>query len=101
MVVGRLCGWLLAGFAILMASADVVLALGPGEHAGIATGDVWTLLAGQPPVAGQSSAGASLATLGVAMMAAPAWAIIGPVGVALAWLCRHRPRRHRLRIRSA
>jgi hypothetical protein len=85
MVFGRLVGWALVGLALLMASGDAVLALGPGDHIGIAARDIYVLLAGkalQPAVA---------------LMKWPAWAFIGPAGVALLWTCRPRRRRYRFR----
>jgi hypothetical protein len=86
MLVGRLVGWLLLGISLLMASGDAVLALGPGDHSGIMTRDVWLLLAGrvwEPPHP-------SFASL---LMAWPAWTLIAPMGLALIWTCRPRRRR--------
>ena len=94
MVFGRLLGWALIGLAILMASGDAVMALAPGDHMGIVTGDVWLLLAGHrlpsenlPP---------SLWTI---LSAWPAWALIAPMGISLLLLSR--PRRRRFRFRPA
>jgi hypothetical protein len=84
MLFGRLIGWGLLGLALLMASGDVVMALGPGDHVGLVTADVWVLLAGRVPHAG------SLATL-------PAWTLLAPAGAALLWTCRSRRRRYRFR----
>ena len=83
MLVGRLAGWLLIGVSVLMASADAVLALGPGEHVGIATRDIWMLLAGR---AWDPSA-ASVASL---LMAWPAWTLLAPLGLLTLWLSRPR-----------
>jgi hypothetical protein len=88
MLVGRLVGWLFLGVSFLMASADAVLALGPGEHSGIATRDVWILLAGRA----WEPASPSFASL---MMAWPAWTAIAPLGLMLLWSCRQRRRRVR------
>ncbi len=85
MVVGRLVGWLLIGLSVLMASADAVMALGPGDHTGIATRDVWMLLAGR----NWDADGQSLATL---LMAWPAWTILAPVGLLIVVLARPRRR---------
>jgi len=74
MLVGRLAGWLLIGVSMLMASADAVLALGPGEHVGIATRDIWMLLAGRAWDPGAPS----LASL---LMAWPAWTVLAPLGL--------------------
>ncbi len=92
MFFGRLLGWALLGLAMLMASGDAVLALGPGDHVGIVTGDVWMLLAGRafdrasfPP------------SIGSILMAWPAWTVIAPIGLALLLACRRRRRRYRFR----
>ena len=89
---GRLLGWGLLGLAILMASGDAVLALGPGDHVGIVTGDVWILLAGRT-----LDAGALSPTASAMLMGWPAWALLAPLGIALLLACRRRPRRHRSR----
>jgi hypothetical protein len=86
MLVGRLAGWLLIGVSMLMASADAVMALGPGEHVGIVTRDVWMLLAGRA----WNPSAPSLATL---LMAWPAWTLLAPLG--LFTLGMSRPRRRR------
>ena len=92
MFLGRLVGWGLLGLAFLMASGDAVLALGPGDHLGLMTGDVWVLLAGkalQPNLLPSS--------LGSMLMAWPAWALLAPLGLATLWTCRPRRRRHKSR----
>jgi len=83
MLVGRLAGWLLIGVSVLMASADAVMALGPGEHVGIVTRDVWMLLSGRA----WDPAAPSLATL---LMAWPAWTVLAPLGLLTVWLSRQR-----------
>ncbi|MBY0429816.1 MAG: hypothetical protein K2Q10_01350, partial [Rhodospirillales bacterium] len=91
MIFGRLCGWLLVALALLMASGDAVLALGPGDYARIQTADVFTLLAGHTPdLAGGEGRGVSVAMLGRMMMQMPAWVVLGPIGASLAYLCRRR-----------
>ncbi|PKU22736.1 hypothetical protein [Telmatospirillum siberiense] len=90
MFLGRLFGWGLLGLALLMASGDVVLALGPGDHAGLLTRDVWVLLAGHAP-----QADAPPSSFGHLLMACPAWAAVAPLGGILLWACRSRRRRHR------
>ena len=50
MIFGRTAGWMLVILAIVMASAEAVMALGIGTYNGLATADVWTLLVGQSPV---------------------------------------------------
>ena len=88
MLVGRIVGWLLIGVSVLMASADAVMALGPGEHAGIVTRDVWMLLAGKA----WDPEGPSLATL---LMAWPAWTVLAPLGLMTVLLSRPRRRTRR------
>jgi hypothetical protein len=85
MWVGRLFGWLLIGISVLMASADAVMALGPGEHAGIATSDVWMLLSGRAWNPGAPS----FARL---LMAWPAWTLVAPLGLLTVWVSRQRRR---------
>jgi len=89
MFFGRFTGWTLVGLALLMASGDAVLALGPSDHvAGIVTGDIWTLLAGRAPHPKLWPA------LSAMLLAWPAWTLIAPVGIALLAACRPRRRRH-------
>ncbi len=84
--------------AILMASAEAVMALGIGTYSSLATADVWTLLVGQSPTfGGNTSAPEVVAAL---VMQMPAWAVFGAVGVFLAHVCRKRPQRRRI-FRSA
>jgi hypothetical protein len=86
-VAGRIAGWFLIAFAVLLASVDAVLAFGTGDHQGIVAGTLWTLITGRLPEV------AANASLGAMLMAWPAWAAIGPVGMMLVVACR--PRRHR------
>jgi hypothetical protein len=79
------------GLALLMASGDAVLALGTGEHAGIVAGTLWTLMTGHSPET------VAAASFGAMLLAWPAWAAIGPVGLALVVACRPRRRRFRYR----
>lgn len=102
MLIGRLFGWLLVGIALLMASGDVVLALGPGEHTGLNTGVVVTLLSGYET---SGATGGSTWTLlswlyavKVQLMQLPAWTVIGPMGFSLCWLCRRRSKRYIFRM---
>lgn len=98
MLIGRLFGWLLVGVALLMASGDVVLALGPGEHAGINAGEMVTLLSGYE--ASGATGGSTwmflawLNALKGQLMQLPAWVVIGPMGASLCWLFRRRSRRY-------
>jgi hypothetical protein len=92
MFLGRLLGWTLLGLALLMASGDVVLALGPGDHPGILTRDVWILLAGRSLEVNSSPH--SMTDL---LMAWPAWVLLAPLGTILLWACRPRRRRHKVK----
>ncbi len=96
MVFGRMMGWLLIGLAIIMASADAVLALGPAEYAGIITADVVTLLAGHTP--DTPDAGRSLIDSVTAfILDLPAWVAVGTMGISLSVACRKRQRRFAFR----
>ena len=88
LIAGRITGWALIALALLMASGDAVLALGTGEHAGIVAGDLWMLVAGKAPESANRTA-----SLGATLLAWPAWAAIGPLGIILVAACR--PRRHK------
>ena len=90
-VTGRIAGWILIALALLMASGDAVLALGTADHASIDAGVLWTLVAGRAPD------GITPASFGAMLLAWPAWATIGPVGLALVAACRPRRRRFRSR----
>jgi hypothetical protein len=98
MLIGRLFGWLLVGVALLMASGDVVLALGPGEHTGLNTGVVVTLLSGYE-TSGVTGGSAWtllgwLAVIKAQLMQLPAWTVLGPMGASLCWVCRRRSKRY-------
>ena len=88
MIAARITGWVLIALALLMASGDVVLALGNGQHAGLVAGEIWTLVAGRAP-----DAAAPAASFGAMLLALPAWAAIGPVGIVM--VAAFRPRRSR------
>ena len=101
MIFGRTTGWVLVILAIVMASAEAVMALGIGSYNGLATADVWTLLVGQSPsFADDMHAPQVLTTAGAIVMQMPAWAVFGAIGVFLAHVCRKRPQRRRI-FRSA
>ena len=100
MVFGRLAGWALILLAMIMASAEAVMALGTGAYSGLATSDVWTLLVGQTPAFADATSFTTLAALGSALMATPAWIVFGIAGLLLAHTCRKRMRRRRI-FRSA
>ena len=94
MFFGRVMGWLLIGLAVIMASADAVLALGPAEYAGIITADVVTLIAGHTP--DTSDAGRSVfSTLTATLLDMPAWIAVGLMGLSLSVACRQRQRQRR------
>jgi hypothetical protein len=91
LVAGRIAGWLMIALALLMASGDAVLAFGTGDHEGLMASTLWTLMTGHSPDA------ATTASFGAMLLAWPAWAAIGPVGLALVFACRPRRRRFRYR----
>ena len=91
MVFGRVMGWLLIGLAVIMASADAVLALGPAEYAGIITADVVTLLAGHA-VDTADSGRSMLDSLQATILDLPAWIAVGLMGISLSVACRKRQR---------
>jgi len=91
MVFGRVLGWLLVGLAVIMASADAVLALGPVEYAGIITADVVTLLAGHTPDAAEAG-GSMIDSVRTMVLDLPAWMAVGLMGISLSVACRKRQR---------
>jgi hypothetical protein len=91
LVAGRIIGWMMIALALLMASGDAVLAFGTGDHGGIVAGTLWTLVTGHSPDT------TSTASFGAMLLAWPAWAAIGPVGLSLVVACRPRRRRFRHR----
>ncbi|MFA7430303.1 MAG: hypothetical protein WCZ23_09130 [Rhodospirillaceae bacterium] len=94
-MVGRVVGWVFIGLAILIASADVVMALGNSDYDSLAAGEVWILLAGKSPAFMEGAAAGVLDHLGAWIMDLPAWIVMGPLGIVLATVFRRRPRRHR------
>lgn len=92
MLMGRVVGWLMIGVAVLMASADAVMALGPNDYDSIRTADVITLLTGDVMSGG---GGWSQAMRG--LMALPAWMVVGAGGLSAVLVCRKRQRRFRFR----
>lgn len=88
----RLIGWVFVLVAILMASGEAVMALGTGTYDGLATGEMWTLLAGARPVEGVQP-GDLAGTLAALLMELPAWLAVGLIGTTLVVTCRKR--RHR------
>ncbi|MBY0510222.1 MAG: hypothetical protein K2P94_08700 [Rhodospirillaceae bacterium] len=101
MIFGRAAGWTLVVLAILMASAEAVMALGTGAYNGLATVDVWTLLVGQTPsFAAQTDSSQILAAVGASILAMPAWVAFAAMGFVLVHVCRKRRARRRV-FRSA
>ena len=97
MIFGRTAGWVLVILAIVMASAEAVMALGIGTYNSLATADIWTLLVGQSPsFTGDAGAPDVLSVAGAVVMQMPAWAVFGAIGVFLAHVCRQRPQRRRI-----
>ncbi|EPY03282.1 hypothetical protein K678_01526 [Magnetospirillum fulvum MGU-K5] len=91
MLFGRVTGWLLVGLAVIMASADAVMALGPADYVGLITADFVLLLAGHTPDTAET--GRSLFdTVQAMVLDLPAWVVVGTMGVTLSIVCRHRPR---------
>ncbi len=75
MFICRLTGWCLVLIAVLTASAEAVVALGTGDHVGIAASDVFTIITGVTPDVHDTFAGK--------IMLWPAWVVIGAVGLFL------------------
>ena len=96
MVFGRLAGWGLVLLAIVMASAEAVMALGASAYSGLATADIWKLLVGQTPSFAVDADSLQLfAALGTGILQMPAWIVFGVFGFLIAHICRKRrsPRR--------
>ena len=84
--------------AIVMASAEAVMALGIGTYNSLATADVWTLKIRQGVTFHNGTSAPEV--FAAVVMQLPAWAVFGTVGVFLAHVCRKRPHRRRI-FRSA
>jgi len=88
---------MLVVLAMLMASAEAVMALGTGTYNGLATVDVWTLLVGQTPsFTDQAGSTPLLAAVGASVMEMPAWVAFAATGVLLIHACRKRRARRRV-----
>ncbi|MDX2145253.1 MAG: hypothetical protein SFV19_18000 [Rhodospirillaceae bacterium] len=81
--------------AIVMASAEAVMALGASGHAGLVTADIVTLLVGQAPEFSSATWPDILSAVGLNIMAMPAWLVIGVIGLGLAHAFRTRNLRRR------
>jgi hypothetical protein len=96
-VFGRVSGWILMILAILMASAEAVMALGMGAYDSLATVDLWTLLVGQSPTFNVANESVEmLALVGAGVMQMPAWVVLGIAGFVLTHVCRKRRARRRV-----
>jgi hypothetical protein len=93
MFLGRMTGWLLIAIAVVMASADAVLALSPMEYAGIVTADVVTLLSGHTPETIEVVGWSAMDSLREFVLDLPAWTAVGAMGLSLLIACRQRQRR--------
>jgi hypothetical protein len=99
MLIGRVIGWTLIFMSNIVASGEAVLALGTGSYDGLATREVWTLLAGDPGVTVR--VGDTSSQILAALLDWPAWTVVGSIGLTLAVACRpHKRRRHGFRERS-
>lgn len=81
--------------AIIIASAEAVMALGASGHPGLATSDIVTLLTGQSPQFSASRWPELFSALGAGVMAMPAWFVIGVMGLAMVHVFRARRVRRR------
>lgn len=95
MLLGRLVGWFLITVTVVMASGDVVLALGPTDYSGILTADVVTLLLGAAPEPAQQQS--LVANAEATLMDLPAWVVVGLVGTVMLVASRRRQKRFRFR----
>ena len=95
MLLGRVVGWFLIALTVIMASGDVVLALGPADYSGILTADVITLLIGAAPEPAPEQS--LLAAFEATVMELPAWVVVGLTGTALLVTSRKRNKRFRFR----
>ena len=95
MLLGRVVGWFLIALTVIMASGDVVLALGPADYSGILTADVISLLIGAAPEPAPEQS--LFATFETVVMELPAWVVLGLTGTALLVASRKRNKRFRFR----
>lgn len=94
---GRVSGWIFMILAMIMASAEAVMALGMGAYDSLATQDLWTLLVGQSPSFLASNESIQmLGMVGAGIMQMPAWVVLGALGFILAHACRKRRSRRRV-----
>tara|TARA_B110000459_G_C16211298_1_gene316637 strand:+ start:127 stop:498 length:372 start_codon:yes stop_codon:yes gene_type:complete len=101
MKTGRIIGWVLLAFALVLFGHEALNALEGEGYRLIALGEIWFRL---DQAMGTASLNVSQAVIqryvwawlweGIiqTILIAPAWLVFGLPGVALAWLCRHRGR---------
>jgi hypothetical protein len=81
--------------AIIIASAEAVMALGASGHPGLATSDIVTLLTGQAPTFSAAMWPELFSALGAGIMAMPAWLVMGTIGFSCVHIFRARRTRRR------
>lgn len=96
MIFGRIVGWSLLFVALVMVSAEAVLALGAEAYQGLSTREIWILLAGVTP--DPAVAGEGLERLLNGLMEWPAWALFGILGLLLSVTFRPTSQRQRRRL---
>ena len=101
MKTGRIIGWVLLAFVLVLIGHEALNALEGEGYRLIALGEIWFRL---DQAMGTASLNVSQAVIqryvwawlweGIiqTILTAPAWLVFGLPGVALAWLCRHRGR---------
>jgi hypothetical protein len=94
MILIRLLGWIMIAIASVAASAEAVLALGPGARPALATGEIWTLLSGVPTQTAPTP-DHWLEVLAASVMMLPAWLAIGLLGLGFVLIGRLRRRKPR------
>lgn len=93
-MLGRLFGTLLLILSLTLAGGEAVMALGTGSYDALATGEVWTLLSGQPaPTLGAPSWYRDFMQL-------PAWTMAAALGLFLSVSNRKRIPKRRMLFRS-
>lgn len=90
-----LVGWMLIGFAMLLASGDALAALTPGSQGYIATGDIWALFTG----ANGARENGIMAMFSGFLLNLPAWVVTAVIGFALVLSVRPKKRRFHGKVR--
>ncbi len=91
----NLTGWMLIGFAMLLASGDALAALTPGVQGYIAAGDLWALLTG----VNGTGKGGLVAMIADFLLNLPAWVVAGVIGFSLVSSVRPKKRRFHGKVR--